>query len=135
MKNYIKSLAIIIAFSVILSSCSAYYKKEATFNEAYLSEKPVKLVTKQNKKVFLRRIILKDTVYYGVYNSNGKRITFPLSKDNYRSIRIKNRTASTILNASGAVITLGIIGIIILVISLDDFGDDWKWENPNKMTP
>ncbi len=132
MKNCIKSLAIIIAFSIILSSCSAYYKKEATFNEAYLSNKPVKLVTNTNKKVFLKRIILKDTIYYGVYKSNGKKITFPLSKDNYRSIRIKDRTASTILNVSGAVLTLGVVGLIIFAITFDlDFEDNWKWEDSN----
>ncbi|MES2862701.1 MAG: hypothetical protein V4666_01145 [Bacteroidota bacterium] len=132
MKNYIKSLAIIIAFSIILSSCSVYYKKEATFNEAYLSEKPVKLVTKQNKKVFLRRIILKDTTYYGIYNSNGKKIAFPLSEDSYRSLRIKNRPASTMLNITGAILTLGVVGVIIFVITFDlDFEDNWKWEDSN----
>jgi hypothetical protein len=124
MKNCIKFLAIIIAFSITLSSCSVYYKKEATFNEAYLSEKPVKLVTKQNKKVFLRKIILKDTSYYGVYKSEGKKITFPLSNENYRSIRIKNRPASTMLNISGAILTLGVATIVIVAISLNDW--DWK---------
>ena len=133
MKNCIKSLAIIIAFSITLSSCSVYYKKEISFNEAYLSEKPVKLVTHTNKKVLLKKIILKDTTYFGVYNSGGKKITFPLSNENYRSVRIKNRTASTLINVGGSVLTLGIFATIILIISIgNELDDDWDLQTTNR---
>lgn len=128
MKNYIKSLAIIIAFSLILNSCSVYYNKEASFNEAYLSKKPVKLITNNNKKVYLKKIILKDSTYYGFYWYGGKEVTFPLSKEAYRSVRIKNRTASTLINIGGTVLTLGIVGTIILIISI---GNDLERETNN----
>lgn len=125
MKNCIKSLAIIIAFSITLSSCSVYYKKEVSFNEAYLSKKPAKLVTNENKKVHLKKIILKESTYYGVYWHEGKEITFPLSNETHKSLRIKNRTASTFINVGSSILTLGIVGIVIFYTS----NDDWKTTN------
>ena len=125
MKNCIKSLAIIIAFSIILSSCSVYYKKEASLNEVYLSEKPVRLLTNENKKVFLKKIILKDSAYYGVYMHNGNEITFPLSKETYRSIRMKNRPVSTILTVTTVVLTVGIVGLFIAAVSIGNIGGGW----------
>jgi len=133
MKNCIKSLTIIIAFSLILNSCSVYYKEEVTFDEAYLSKKPVKLVTNENKKIHLKKIILKDSAYYGYYWHEGKAITFPLSKEKYRSVRIKNRTASTLINVGGSILTLGILGTIILIITIgNDLNDDWEWKTTNQ---
>ncbi len=47
MKTSVKSLVIMIAISVILNGCSVYYKKEVSLNEAYLSKKPAKLVSRE----------------------------------------------------------------------------------------
>lgn len=131
MKNFIKYLAIIIAFSMLLSSCSVYYKKEVTFNEAYQSKAPVRLVTNQDKKVHLKKIILQDTTYYGVYYHDGKKITFPLSKENYTSVRLKDRATSTFITVAGSVVTAGIVAIVVVAITISNSSWEWKTTNYN----
>lgn len=114
MKYFIKSLTILLAFSILLSGCSIYYKKEATLNEAYLSKKPVKLITAENKKMYLKKVIMNDSAYYGVYFYKGQEISFPISNQTNKSLRIKNRTASTVLNVSGIVLPVAMVAVIIV---------------------
>ena len=125
MKIPVKHFVIFMALSIILNGCSVYYKKEVSFEEAYLSKKPTKLVTSENKKVHLKKIILKDSTYYGVYWHEGKEITFPLSNETHQSLRIKNRTASTFINVGSSILTLGIVGIVIFFTT----NNDWKTTN------
>lgn len=119
MKNFIKTVVLFIALSILLNSCSVYFRKESTFNEAYLSKKPVKLITKDDRKVKLRKIVYKDSTYYGVYYDSGKKIEFPMSEEKYKSLRIKDRTTSTILNVTGTIVTLGAVTIIIFALTYD----------------
>lgn len=112
MKISIKTLVIFLALSIILNGCNVYYRKEVTYNEAYLSKKPVRLITIENKKVHLDKIILKDTAYYGVYHYKGEKVDIPLSKEAHKSLRIKNKGASTFLNISGSLLTLEILRLV-----------------------
>lgn len=122
MKTFIKTTVVYVSLFILLNSCSVYYKKEATFNEAYLSKKPVKLMTKDDRKVKLRKITYKDSSYYGVYYDNGNKIEFPMSPEKYKSLRIKDRTTSTVLNVVGITLSVGIVAIVLITATYD-WGD------------
>lgn len=123
MKISIKSLVIYLSLSIILNSCSVYFKKEVSFNEAYISKKSVRLITNENKKVFIKKIILKDSAYYGISHYKGEKIEIPLSNETRKSLRIKNRTASTIINVTGITLSLGIVALVFVADSYNSWGN------------
>lgn len=128
MKNFIKPTVVYVSLFILLNSCSVYYKKEVSFQEAYNSRKPARLITNEDRKVKLKKIIYKDSTYYGISYYKGNKVEFPLSNETRKSLRLKDRTTSTIINVGGTVLTLG---VIVFIIAATGISGDWKEYNPN----
>lgn len=128
MKTFIKPTVVYVSLFILLNSCSVYYEKEVSFEEAYQSRKPARLITNENRKVKLKKIIYKDSTYYGISYYKKNKVEFPLSNETRKSLRLKDRTTSTIINVSGATLTLG---ISISIISALSISSEWGSYNGN----
>ena len=97
---------------IFLLSCTVYKSTTVTLNEAYKSQTKVKVLTSDNETFIFKRIDFVDGKYYGVSKKVDQLEAAPLDNNNVNSIRILNKTASTVLNVG---VPLNIAGGIIWI--------------------
>ncbi len=108
-----KMTSILLATSFSLQSC-AVYKKNMTLNEAENAKLKTLIVTTDNVKHKYYRIVKIDDKYYG--ETKGKTKKTLLSENEIKSIRVFDKTATTIRYTEIILVTLG---TAILINSLD----------------
>ena len=107
---HLKTVAFFISSMILLLSCTVYKSTTVTLNEAYKSQTKVKVLTSDNETFIFKRIDFVDGKYYGVSKKVDQLEAAPLDNNNVNSIRILNKTASTVLNVGVPLIIAG--GII-----------------------
>jgi len=107
---HLKTVAFFISSMIFLLSCTVYKSTTVTLNEAYKSQTKVKVLTSDNETLIFKRIDFIDGKYYGVSKKVDQLEAAPLDNNNVNSIRILNKTASTVLNVGVPLIIAG--GII-----------------------
>ena len=104
-----------LIFVLLLQSCTVYQKTPVSYLEATAINKKVVITKTDDSKHKYRKIEQIDGQYFGIIKSNGNLVNVPLKESDIKSIRLLNKTASTLATIgiiSGAVIILsGIIGI------------------------
>jgi len=109
---HLKTVAFFISSMIFLLSCTVYKSTTVTLNEAYKSQTKVKVLTSDNETFIFKRIDFVDGKYYGVSKKVDQLEAAPLDNNNVNSIRILNKTASTVLNVG---VPLNIAGGIIWI--------------------
>jgi hypothetical protein len=117
-KQQIETLALILSMLILLQGCTVYKSASVTLDDAVNQELKTKIVTKSGEKLKFSRIGLEDGEYYGMHKDNHMMFKIPIDKKYVKSIKIKDKTLSTIL-------TLGLPVVIIfsgLVIMAGSYG-------------
>ena len=121
MKKLISSFLLVI---ILLQSCVVYQKTSVSLEEA-VDKGKVKLITKKGEKVKYKKIIQKDSIYYGfdlkkLKNVDGvfewNEITYQLWDTEIESIHIKDKeksTTRTIFLVLGSIPVVLILGTLI----------------------
>jgi len=117
---HLKIVAFLIFSMIILQGCTVYKSTTVTLDEAYKSQTKAKVLTTDNQTLKFKRIDFIDGKYYGVVlweNDEYEKLeNMPLDKKNINSIKLKNKTVSTILNVGVPIVVVG----GILWISVDN---------------
>ena len=117
---HLKTVAFFISSMILLHGCTVYKSTNVTLNEAYKSQTKVKVLTSDNETFIFKRIDFVDGKYYGVSKKVDQLEAAPLDNNNVNSIRILNKTASTVLNVGvPLIIAGGIIWIAAESIAID----------------
>ena len=114
---HLKIVAFLISSMIMLQCCTVYKSYNANLDEAYKSQSKVKVLTTDNQTLKFMRIDFIDGKYYGISKTSQKLEDIPLDKNNIKSIKVKNKTVSAILNVgvfTGTAI-LGVAGIGSLI--------------------
>ena len=116
-----KSVCLLIALALLLQSCVVYKKTPSTINEAVDSKGKVLIVKTNDEKLKLIKIEKIDGAYFGEIKTKKGIEKIPLSENDIKTIRIKNKSASTLGNVFIVIGSLGVVFIVIVAIELQDF--------------
>jgi hypothetical protein len=114
-------MVLLLSVMVLLHGCSVYYKKPITLEKAAQEGKPVKVETNYQKTYKFERIEYKEGKFYGIqfYRRN---LGIELLEEYITSIKLYNRTMSTILSVS---IPAFLLGWVIIDCSTEEAGTTW----------
>lgn len=124
---YLKIVAFLIPSMIMLQGCTVYKSTTVTLDEAYKSQTKTKVFTSNNETLKFKRIDFINGEYYGISKNPSKFENMFLDKTNINSIKVKNKTASTILNVGVPTIVVGVI--IWASVKADEYSNIEFWGN------
>lgn len=120
-----KTVCFLLVIALILQSCSVYKKTPVTLDEAVTADRKVLVVKVDNTKLKFIRIEQIDGIYYGRIKTRGGIEKIPLTENDLKTIRVLDKTATTIGNVAIVVGSLGIVLLVVAAIELASLGDGW----------
>lgn len=120
-----KAICFLLAFTLVLQSCSVYKKTSVNLEEAYNSDTKVLIVKIDNTKLKFNRIKQYEGNYYGTLKTKGHMDNVPLVESDIKSIRVLDKTTTTIGNLA---IIIGSVGIVFLVIAAIELSN-WDFDS------
>jgi len=116
-KIHLKIVAILISSMILLQGCTVYKSTTASLEDVSKSQIKAKILTTDNQTLKFKRIDFIDGNYIGVISDDmevNPEIEFmPLDKNNIQSIKVKDKTVSTILTV---VIPIAVVGGVLVII-------------------
>ena len=110
-KIHLKIVAFLISSMILLQGCTIYKSTTVTLDEAYKAHTKTKVFTTDNETLKFKKINFIDGNYYRVLSWDSERHPklddMLIDENNINSIKIKNKTASTILNVGVPVVVVG----------------------------
>jgi hypothetical protein len=126
-----KTICLLLVIALTMQSCSVYKKTTVTLNEAVIADRKVLVVKTDNTKLKFIRIEQIDGIYYGRIKTKSGTKKILLTESDLKTIRVLDKTATTIGNVAIVVGSLGIVLLVVAAIELsnlaDDWGDDWSY--------
>jgi hypothetical protein len=120
-----KSVCFFLVIALILQSCAVYKKTPVTINEAANADRKILVLKTDNTKIKFKKIEQIDGIYYGLIRSKGRIEKIPLTESDLKTIRVLDKTATTIGNVSIVVGSLGIVLLVVAAIELSNWDADW----------
>ena len=102
---YFKTFVYFCSLLILFQSCTVYYKSNVTLEEAYESQKKVRIKTMDKKTLKYRHIGFENDKYLGYFKHDNRIVRIGIKKEMIKTIQIKNNKMSTILS----ILTLVII--------------------------
>ena len=99
----------------LLQSCTVYQKTPVSINEAITLDKKVLVITDSDKKLKFKKIEQINGIYYGITKAA---IRVPLIESKIKTIRISDKSKSTLLTIGVVVVPLA----VVVIISIIDWG-------------
>jgi hypothetical protein len=121
-----KTVCFLLVIALSLQSCVVYQKAPVTLDEAVVTNRKILVVKTDNTKLKLIDIEKIDGNYYGYIKIKHKIEKIPLTESDLKTIRILDRTKTTIGNVAIVVGSLGIVFLVVAAIELSNWGDDWN---------
>lgn len=104
-----KFVCVFLVFVILLQSCTVYKKAPVSISEASTTNHKVLIIKNDDTKLELKKIELVDGVYYGFIDEDRGIVIIPLNESTIKTIRIIDKSASTLLSTGIVVIPLAII--------------------------
>ncbi|MFV7235434.1 hypothetical protein [Flavobacterium sp. ZB4R12] len=120
-----KTVCFLLVIALILQSCSVYKKTPVTLDEAVTADRKVLVVKVDNIKLKFIRIEQIDGIYYGRIKTRGGIEKIPLTESDLKTIRVLDKTATTMGNVAIVVGSIGTVLLVVAAIELSDLGDNW----------
>ncbi|MBG6109441.1 hypothetical protein IWX84_000296 [Flavobacterium sp. CG_9.10] len=97
-QKYFKSkiVCVLLIFVLLMQSCAIYQKTSVSLDDAVASNRKVLITKTDGAKLKLKRVELTDGKYYGIVKVDGKTEKIILVENDIRTIRILNKSATTI---------------------------------------
>ncbi|MFV5702923.1 hypothetical protein ACM55F_13710 [Flavobacterium sp. XS2P12] len=130
LKNFkTKTVCFLLVIALMLQSCSVYKKTPVTLEEAATTDRKVLVIKSDNTKLKFKRIEQTDGIYYGLLKTRAGIERIPLTESDLKTIRVLDKTATTVGNVAIVVGSLGVVLLVIAAVELSNLGDDWgNWD-------
>lgn len=130
LKNFkTKTVCFLLVIALMLQSCSVYKKTPVTLEEAATTDRKVLVIKSDNTKLKFKRIEQTDGIYYGLLKTRAGIERIPLTESDLKTIRVLDKTATTVGNVAIVVGSLGVVLLVIAAAALASLGDDWgEWD-------
>ena len=119
-----QAICFLLAFTLVMQSCSVYKKTSVNLEEAYNSDTKVLIVKIDNTKLKFNRIKQNEGNYYGTLKTKGHMENVPLIASDLKTIRVLDKTTTTIGNVAIIIGSVGIVFLVIAAIELSNWNDD-----------
>ncbi len=123
-------ISILFAFAIIFHSCMAYNPQHVSVEDAASEGKRAKIKMKIGKRLKYKKIVKDNSLYFGMAKSKGKWVKIHIDTSKVESVRLQNKTMSTILTISGVLLTVGIIGLTF-IFATTDFSEIGRLSTPS----
>lgn len=120
-----KTVSFLLVIALIIQSCNVYKKAPVTVDEAVTANRKILIVKTDNTKLKFIKVEQIDGIYYGRIKVTGKIEKIPLTESDLKTIRVLDKTATTIGNIAIVVGSLGIVFLVVAAVELSNWGDDW----------
>ncbi len=104
-----KCVCVFLVFVFLLQSCAVYQKTPVSIEEAVTTNNKVLIIKTDDTKLKLKKIEQIDGVYYGIIDGDREIVKVPLNKSEIKTIRILDKSTSTLSTIAVVVIPLAII--------------------------
>jgi hypothetical protein len=112
-------ISVLLIFVMMLQSCAVYQKTSVSLDDAAASNRKILITKTDGAKLKLKRVELTDGKYYGIVKVDGKTEKIILVENDIKTIRILNKSATTITTVGiivgSLLIAIGVLGTIALV--------------------
>jgi hypothetical protein len=115
-----KMFSALFIIALMLQSCSIYKKSPTSLDEAARANARTVVVNTDNSKQEFSRITQVDNEYYGEVKTISGTKKVPLSETDIKSIRVLDKTATTLTNVGIIVIPVAAALVIISFSSLNN---------------
>lgn len=115
-----RTYAICLLFTLIIlfQSCRVYKSEHVSLETAVLEAKRVKIKTNDGETLKFKRIAKDSNQYFGLKKRKGALVKFPIAIEEVESVRLHNRTLSTILNVTAGVFVVGTVLLTIVIANI-----------------
>jgi ABC-type antimicrobial peptide transport system permease subunit len=120
-KNKIKLFSLTLSILVMFQSCTVYKSTTVSLEQATKEQIKAKVETKNQAKINFKYIINENGNYFGMRKVEGKMEKMQLNEKLINTIKLKDKTTSTILSIA---LPIGIIAGLGLI-----FQDSFKWKS------
>lgn len=129
LKNFrTKTVCFLLVIALILQSCSVYKKTPVTLEEATATDHKVLVIKSDNTKLKFKRIEQTDGIYYGILKTRAGIERIPLTESDLKTIRVLDKTATTVGNVAIVVGSLGVVLLVVAAAALSSLGDWGEWD-------
>ena len=122
-----KTVCFFLVIALTLQSCSVYQKTPVTLNDAATANRRILIVKTDNTKIKFKKIEQIDGVYYGLIKTKGRIEKIMLTESDVKSIRILDKTATTLGNVAIIAGSLGFILSVLIGIALAGLNDNLSY--------
>ncbi|HZW63045.1 MAG TPA: hypothetical protein VFF15_05285 [Flavobacteriaceae bacterium] len=103
---------------ILFQSCKVYHKDTVTLEQAAKDGRRAKIETTTSKKYVFKTISYENDTYYGINKIKGKTVKIPLEKTKMESVRLENKSLSTVLTLG---LFVAVVGAVVLIKFASDF--------------
>ncbi|MFV8344001.1 hypothetical protein [Flavobacterium sp. XS2P39] len=130
LKNFkTKTVCFLLVIALVLQSCSVYKKTPVTLEQAATANRKVLVIKSDNTKLKFTRIEQIEGIYYGRIKTRAGIEKIPLTESDLKTIRVLDKTATTVGNVAIVVGSLGIVLLVVAAVELSTLGDGWgEWD-------
>ena len=121
LKKRLKVLALLMAGSILLQSCSTY-KTHVTLGQAAQQEQAVKITTVDDDTYKYKYIVYEDGQFYGIKDNPGENVKFPIDTEAVTAVMIKKGLPWW----GWALIGVAVIGIAFLIVAAGAGGGSYS---------
>ena len=113
-----KFVCVFLVFVILLQSCAVYQKTPVSIEEAVTTKNKVLIIKTDDTKLKLKKIEQIDGVYYGIIDGDREVVKVPLNKSEIKTIRILDKSTSTLSTIAVVVVPLA----LIIIFATADWG-------------
>jgi len=113
-----KFVCVFLVFVILLQSCAVYQKTPVSIEEAVTTKNKVLIIKTDDTKLKLKKIEQIDGVYYGIIDGDREVVKVPLNKSEIKTIRILDKSTSTLSTIVVVVVPLA----LIIIFATADWG-------------
>lgn len=113
-----KFVCVFLVFVILLQSCAVYQKTPVSIEEAVTTKNKVLIIKTDDTKLKLKKIEQIDGVYYGIIDGDREAVKVPLNKSEIKTIRILDKSTSTLSTIVVVVVPLA----LIIIFATADWG-------------
>jgi hypothetical protein len=110
-----RMISVLLVIALMLPSCSVYKKSSASLDEAVSANARVVVINTDGSKHKFTRITQVDNEYYGEMKTISGTTKVSVSETNITSIKILDKTATTLINLGIIIIPIATVLVIIFV--------------------
>ena len=103
----------LISISFLFSNCQVYQKVPVTLEEASATKQRVRIITKDNQKIFYKSVVKTDNTYYGLEESGSNIIQKPIKTEEIQRIQIINKPKSRLVSIATGTVSAGLLIFLI----------------------